>query len=50
MGFFRQEYWSGLPFLPPEVLPDPEIESLSLALAAGSFTTEPVGEHSFLSL
>ena len=22
MGFFRQEYWSGLPFLPPGDLPD----------------------------
>ena len=26
MGFFRQEYWSGLPFPSPEHLPDPEIE------------------------
>ena len=26
MGFSRQEYWSGLPFPPPEDLPDPEIE------------------------
>ena len=24
MGFFRQEYWSGLPFPPPRELPDPE--------------------------
>ena len=23
MGFFRQEYWSGLPFPPPGDLPDP---------------------------
>ena len=23
MGFFRQEYWSGLPFPPPGHLPDP---------------------------
>jgi len=26
MGFPRQEYWSGLPFLSPRDLPDPEIE------------------------
>ena len=26
MGFFRQEYWSGLPFLSPRDLPGPEIE------------------------
>ena len=34
MGFSRQEYWSGLPFLPPEDLPDSEIKlasSVSLA-------------------
>ena len=38
MGFSRQEYWSGLPFLPPENLP--ELTSLmSPALAGGFFTT-----------
>ena len=26
MGFCRQEYWSGLPFLPPRNLPDPGIQ------------------------
>ena len=26
MGFFRQEYWSALPFPPPGDLPDPDIE------------------------
>jgi len=26
MGFFRQEYWSGLPFPSPGHLPDPGIE------------------------
>ena len=26
MGFSRQEYWSGLPFPPPEDLPDPGVE------------------------
>ena len=25
MGFFRREYWSGLPFSPPRDLPDPGI-------------------------
>ena len=29
MGFFRQESWSGLPFPPPGVLPDPGIEPVS---------------------
>ena len=32
MGFPRQEYWSGLPFLPPGDLPDPGIEPRSPAL------------------
>ena len=48
MGFLRQEYWSGLPFLPPGNLRDPKIEPMSLALdsmslAGGFFTTEPPG-------
>ena len=30
MGFFRQEYWSGLPYPPPEDLPNPEIEPVLL--------------------
>ena len=29
MGFSRQEYWDGLPFLPPGDLPDPGIKSAS---------------------
>ena len=33
MGFPRQEYWSGLPFHPPEDLPNSETESGSPALA-----------------
>ena len=28
-GFFRQEYWSGLPFPPPGDLSDPGTESMS---------------------
>ena len=38
MGFSRQEYWSGLPFPPPEDLPDPGIEPASPALAGGFFS------------
>ena len=30
MGFFRKEYWSGLPRPPPGDLPDPGIEHASL--------------------
>ena len=40
MGFFRQEYWSGLLWPPPGNLPDKGIESMSLmspALAGGFF-------------
>ena len=40
--FFRQEYWSALPFPPPEDLPNSGIEPMSLrfpALAGGFFTT-----------
>jgi len=44
MGFPRQEYWSGLPFPPPGDLPNPRIESASLALAGGFFTTELSGK------
>ena len=32
MGFSRQEYWNGLPFLFPEDLPDPGIKPRSSAL------------------
>ena len=30
MGFPRQEYWSGLPFPPPEDLPNPGLKLMSL--------------------
>ena len=40
MGFPRQEYWSGLPFLSPENLPNPGIEPMSPALAGRFFITE----------
>ena len=42
MEFSRQEYWSGLPCPPPEDLPNPGIEPVSLtspALAGGFFST-----------
>ena len=45
MGFPRQESWSGLPFSSPRNLPDPEIESRSLALEVDSLPTEPLGKH-----
>ena len=44
MDFPKQEYWSGLPFPPPEDLPDPGTEPASPALAGGFFTTEPPGK------
>ena len=44
MGFPRQEYWNGLPFLSPEDLPHPEIEPRSPALAGGFSTAEPPGK------
>ena len=44
MEFSRQEYWSGLPFPPPEDLPDPGIETRSPALQADSLPAEPQGK------
>ena len=38
MGFSREEYWSGLPFPPPGLLPDPGVEPRSPALAGRFFT------------
>ena len=46
-GIFRQEHWSGLPFLPSEDLPDPGIKPRSpvpTAFAGRFFTTEPPGK------
>ena len=40
MGFSKQEYWSGLPFLPPRDPPNPGIEPMSPALGGRFFTTE----------
>ena len=43
MGFSRQEYWSGFPFLSPGDLPDPGIVPRSPALQADSLPSEPPG-------
>ena len=43
MGFFRQEYWSGVPFPSPGDFPDPEMEPRSPALQADSLLSEPPG-------
>ena len=48
MGFPRQEYWSGFPFLPPGDLLDPGIEPASFVfpvLAGGFFTTVHLGSQ-----
>ena len=45
IGFFRQEYCSGLPCPPPGGLPDPEMEPVSptySALAGETFTTRAI--------
>ena len=50
MRFSRQEYWNGLPFPPPEDLPNPRIKPESLASQASSAlagrfsTTVPPGK------
>ena len=44
MGFFRQEYWSGLPFPSPGDLPNPGIEPGFPALEANALTSEPSGK------
>ena len=43
MGFYRQEYWSGLPFPSPEDLPNPGIEPRFPTLQADALTSEPPG-------
>ena len=40
MEFYRQEYWSGLPFPSPEDLPYPGTEHRSPALQADSLPSE----------
>ena len=50
--FFRQEYWSGLPFPSPGDLPDPGIERGSPALQADAFRLRhhgnPLESHNYL--
>ena len=50
MEFFRQEYWSGLPFPSPEDLPNPGIEAGSPALQTDSLLSEPPGKPNSLIL
>ena len=47
MGFSRQEYWSGQPFLSPADLPYPGIETGSPALQADSLLSEPPGKLNY---
>ena len=44
MGFFRQEYWSELPFPSPGNLPDPGIKPRSPALQADALLSERPGK------
>ena len=52
MGFFRQEYWSGLSFPPPGDRPAPEIKARSPALQADSLPAEfqgkPILTHRYM--
>ena len=41
VGFSRQEYWSGLPFLSPGHLPKPGIKPRSPALQTDDLPSEP---------
>ena len=43
-GFFRQEFWGGLPCPPPGDLPNPGIKLRSPALQVNSLTSEPPGK------
>ena len=50
MGFFRQEYWNGLPCLPPGDLPNQRIKAIplmSLALAGGFFISKATWEGQY---
>ena len=53
IGFSRQEYWSGIPFLPLGIFPtqgwNPHLLCIP-ALAGGFFTTAPTQEYSYLLL
>ena len=52
MGFSRQEYWSGLPFLSLRDVPGPRIQLTSPVtpeLETRIFTTEPPGKPSLFA-
>ena len=47
MVFSREEYWSGMSFLPPGYLPDPGTEAstpVAPALLADSLLLDPLGK------
>ena len=48
MGFSRQEYWSGLPFLSPGDLPDPGMELGLLDWQVDSLLSEPPGKPYYI--
>ena len=48
LEFSRQEYWKGLPFPPPQDLPDTRIKPRSPSLAGGFFTTGPPGKPMYV--
>ena len=45
MGFFRQEYWSGLPRPPPGDLPEPGVEPASPAAPALQVDSSPLSHQ-----
>ena len=47
MEFFRQEYWSGLPFPSPGDLPDPGIKPGSPAWQSDALPSEPQGKPDY---
>ena len=48
LEFFRQNYWSGLPFPSPGDLPNPGLEPGSPGLQADSLLIEPPGKFKFM--
>ena len=50
MGFFRQEYWSRVPFASPGDLPNPGIEPRSPTLQADALPSESPGKPLILKL
>ena len=50
MGFSRQEYWSGVPFLSPEDIRNPGIEPMFPALQADCLPSEPPGKPIFIDV